>query len=137
MRRINTLAELRFEQRALRSKALNLEAEIKQDLHAIKEMFAPLKMITNGAESVLVSKDNGLLGNSAGFVADFLARNVLFKNSGLLTKLIVPYLAKNFAGTVVDNNKSAIVGWVGGLISKFGKNRKDKKEEEEEQEKLD
>ena len=129
MRRINTLAELRFEQRALRSKAADLEIEIRNDIQEIKAMFRPLQLVTTGAENVLTSHNNGILGNSAGLVADFLAKNVLFKNSGFLTRLIVPFLVKNVTSNVVDHNKETIVDWVGGLISRF---RHRKKEQEEE-----
>ncbi|MCW3086191.1 MAG: hypothetical protein JWP12_3557 [Bacteroidetes bacterium] len=129
MRRINTLAELRFEQRALRSKAADLEIVIQNDLQEIKAMFRPLQLVTSGAEKVLTSHNNGILGNSAGLIADFLTRKVLLKNSGFLTKLIVPLLVKNVTSNVVDNNKETIVDWVGGLISRF-KDRKKEREEE-------
>ncbi len=129
MRRINTLAELRFEQRALRSKAADLEIEIQNDIQEIKAMFRPLQLVTTGAEKVLTSHNNGILGNSMGLVAGFLARNVLFKNSGFITKLIAPLLVKNATSNVVDYNKETIVDWVGGLISRF-RNRKNEIEEE-------
>jgi len=121
MRKINTLTELKAEQKRLRLKEQVLQQEIKTEFAALKESFAPLKMLTQGVGNTLSSKDNGIMGTSLGAVAEFLTRNVLLRNSGFLTRLIVPYLAKNTASNAAENNKSEIVDWVSGLISKFTK----------------
>ena len=128
MRKINTIEELRFERRALQAKAHDLELVIRQDIEDIKQMFAPVQMLTTGAEKVLVSLNNGLLGNTAGAVADFLTRNVLMRNAGFISRLIVPYLVKNVTSNVVDKNKTDIVSWIGTMISRFRDSRKKDKE---------
>lgn len=111
MKRINTLAELKAEQKVLRLRKTYLEAEMKKDFEGIKEDLAPLKLLT--------SNNNSLLGTSAGMAADFITSNTLVKNSGMLMKLIVPFLVKNATSNIVENNKSKVVGWVEGIISKF------------------
>ena len=123
MRKINTITELKAEQKRLRLKQLVLESEIKTEFAALKESFAPLKMLTKGVGNTLSSKDNGIIGNSFGGIAEFLVRNVVLRNSGFLTRLIVPYLAKNTASNIAENNKGEIVDWVTGLISKFSKRK--------------
>jgi len=124
--KINTLAELKTEQEKLRSRKVILESEIKNNFEEIKAELAPLKLLTKNAGKILVSKDNGILGNSLGYIADFLTRNVLLKNSGFITRLVVPYLVKNSTSNLVENNKSRIVGWVVSAISKLGKKKLDK-----------
>lgn len=119
MRRINTLAELKAEQKVLRLRRTYLEAEIKKDFQGIKEDLEPLRLLTKGAKSVLVSKNNSILGTSAGLAADFITKNTLLRNSGFLTKLIVPFLIKNATSNIVEENKSKVADWVEGLISKF------------------
>lgn len=131
MRRINSIEELRYEQRALRAKARDLEIVIRQDIEDIKHMFAPVHMLAGGAEKMLTSRNNGILGNTAGAVADFVTRNVLMRNAGFLSRLIVPYLVKNVTSNAVDKNKTDIVGWIGSMVSKFASRKKHKDEDNE------
>lgn len=119
MTKISTLAELKAEQNRLRFQKLFLETEIKKEFDELKSELAPLKLITKSAGKILLSKDNGILGNSLGYIADFVTKNVFLKNSGFLTRLIVPYLIKNSTGKLVEQNKSKIVDWVSRLVSKL------------------
>jgi hypothetical protein len=121
MRTINTLEELKEERRRLNMRKDLLETEIKNDFAGIKEDLKPLQLLTKGAGAMLSSKDNGIAGSSAGFLTGFLVKKLILKNSGFLTKLIVPYLAKNVASNVVEENKPKIADWISALISKFAK----------------
>jgi hypothetical protein len=111
MRTINSLAELRQERQRLYMHKAFLETEIKNDFREIKEKFKPL--------NIIASKDNSILGSSAGIIADLLLKNVVLKNSGFLSRLIVPYIAKNFTSNVVEENKPKIAHWIETLITKF------------------
>lgn len=124
MTKINTLAELKAEQNKLRFQKLFLETEIKKDFEELKAELAPLKLITKSAGKILISKDNGILGNSFGNIADFITKNVLLKNSGFFARLIVPYLVNNSTGTIVEKNKSKIINWVSRQVSKFAIKKK-------------
>jgi hypothetical protein len=119
MRRINTLAELKDERKRLMLKRLNLEAEIKQDMAGIRADLEPVLAFAKGAKNMLASHDNGILGNSAGKAANFIAKNTIFRNSGFITRLIMPFLVKNVTSNIVENNKSKIVDWVDDLLSKI------------------
>lgn len=123
MRKVNTITELRAEQKRLQLKRLVLESEIKNGFVELKQSFGPLKMLTHGVGSTLSSKDNGIIGTSVGSIAEFITRNIVLRNSGFLTRLIVPFLAKNTASNIAENNKSEIVDWVSNLISKFSKKK--------------
>lgn len=118
MKTINTLAELRQERQRLNMHKAFLETEIKRDFNDLKEKFKPLNIMSN--------KDNNLLGNSVGALADVLIKNVFLSNSGFVTRLVVPFLAKKFTSNVVEENKSKITDWIGDLFSKFV-NRKTEK----------
>ncbi|MGZ3883063.1 MAG: hypothetical protein ACXVP0_05550 [Bacteroidia bacterium] len=119
MRKIDTIADLRAEKKRLQFHRLFLEAELKKDVAGLKESLAPLAMVTSGAKQMLSSKDNSLVSTSVGSLVNFLTRHVLLRNSGLITRLLVPYIAKNATSNLVENNKSKIVDWVGSLISKL------------------
>lgn len=123
MTKINSLADLKIEQKRLHLRRLVLETEIINDLEKLKEELEPLKSFTKSAGNVLLSKNNGILGNSLGSIANFITKNVLLKNSGFITRLIVPYLVKNSTSNLVENNKSKITDWVDILISKFAKKK--------------
>ena len=121
MQKINTLAELKAAKMNLEVRKTYLEAEIKKDFEDLKAELAPLKSVTKTAETVLVSKNNGILGSSLGQIANFVTKNVLLKNSGFLTRLIVPYIIKKTTSNIVENNKTSLVGWISSLASKLTK----------------
>jgi hypothetical protein len=120
MRKIDTLADLKAEKKRLKFRKLVLEAELKQDLAGFKETLAPLAIVTRGAKTLLSSKDNSIVGSSFGNVANFLAKNILLRNSGLITRLLVPYIIKNATSNFAENNKSKILGWLEQFISRLG-----------------
>lgn len=117
--KINSHADLKIEQKRLRLQRVVLETKLISDLAKLKEELEPLRSFTKSAGNILVSKNNGILGNSLGSIANFITKNILLKNSGFITRLIVPYLVKNSTSSLVENNKLKIVDWVGNVISKF------------------
>lgn len=123
MRTINNLAELKQERQRLNLHKAFLESEIKNNFNEIKEQLKPLQLLTKGASKMLSSKDNSIVGNSVGYLTDLIVKNVFMKKSGFLARLIVPFLAKNVAGNLVEENKPQIAHWIQELISKF-RNRK-------------
>ncbi|MES2140597.1 MAG: hypothetical protein V4511_12895 [Bacteroidota bacterium] len=121
--KINSHADLKIEQKRLRLQRVVLETKLISDLAKLKEELEPLRSFTKGAGNILVSKNNGVLGNLLGSIANFITKNILLKNSSFITRLIVPYLVKNSTSSLVENNKSQIVDWVGGMLSKFTKKK--------------
>ena len=119
MATIRTLAELRAEQQILQARKIYLEAEIKRDFEDIKEELEPLRILTKGAKKMLSSPDNTILGKSMGYVTDFIARNLVFRNAGLVTKLVLPFILKNTAANLVEDNKSKIVNGLANFVAKF------------------
>ena len=111
MRTINTLAEVREERQRLYMRNVFLETEIKKDFSEIKESLKPM--------NILASHDNSIVGSSAGFLAEKLIKNVVLRNSGFITRLIVPFLAKNVASNLAEDNKPKITHWITDLIEKF------------------
>jgi hypothetical protein len=119
MRTINTLAELKDERQRLYMRKALLETEIKNDFNDIKEQLKPFQSLAKGAGKFLSSKDNSIVGESAGFLTSTLVKNIFLRNSGFIAKLILPYLAKNVASNVAEDNKPKIAGWISDLITKF------------------
>lgn len=119
MRTINTLAELKEERLRLQMRKVFLETEIKNNFNEIKEDLKPIHLIAKGAKKLFKGNDNTAVGDSVGYFTNNIVKNVLLKNAGFLSRLILPYLAKNVASNVVEDNKSKVADWVTGLISRF------------------
>lgn len=127
MRKINTLEDLKAEKKRLQSHRLFLEVELKKDMAELKSSLAPLGLVAGGAKKMLSSSESGIVGSTIGHAANFLTKNVLLRNSGFVTRLLVPFIVKNLASNLADDHKSQIADWVGNLISKFS-GRKSAKE---------
>lgn len=119
MRTINTIDELKQERLRLNLHKAFLETEIKNNFNEMKEQLVPLQILTNGAAKVLSSKDNSIVGNSVGYLANMVVKNVIMRKSGFIAKLIIPFIVKNVAGNIAEANKSTITHWLEGVISKF------------------
>jgi hypothetical protein len=118
MRRINSQEELKKEQMRLKSRRVFLENEIRRDFKELKEELEPVKILGKSAKKTLLGESNKGIGNAVGQLANFLARSAL-RRSGLLTRLVVPYLVKNVTGKIVEKNKTELIGWVGGLLTRL------------------
>jgi hypothetical protein len=123
MRTINTLKELREERERLYAKRAFLESEIRKGFDEIKEDLKPLQMITKGAGKALSSKDNSLFGDSIGHITNLVVKKIFLKNAGFLTRMIVPFLAKNVASNIAEENKPKVSEWISDLIAKIKSRR--------------
>lgn len=119
MKRISNLQELEAERERLMLRKIHLEGEIKNSFNKIKEDLQPLNAFRKGVSGFLSSKNNDVLSGSIGGVVEYLLRNLVFRRSGLLTRLIVPYLAKNATTNLVSQNKSAIMKTIVGVLSRL------------------
>ncbi len=119
MRKIDNQAQLKAELKRLRAKKELLEVEIENDFNEIKNDLSPLTLINKGAKKVLVSDQLGLVNTSIGGVVDFLLKKIVLRNSGLITRLVIPFLAKNLTKNYVHDNKTKILGWFGSLITRL------------------
>ncbi len=124
MLKVNTLKELREERTRLTLKKSGLETGIKSDFSELKSELFSFGSVAKGAEGLLASEKNNVLGLSMGTVADFLTEKVLLRNSGFITKLILPYIVKKTTSNLVENNKTKIVGWLSRLTDKLAGEKK-------------
>ncbi|MEO5570433.1 MAG: hypothetical protein ABIT08_17680 [Bacteroidia bacterium] len=103
-----------------------MENEIENNFTALKESFAPLQLVTDGAAKMLVNRNHGITNDAIGMISDFLLKKVLLRNSGFIIRLILPLIARNTANNLLTENKTKVLGWIGDLVLKFG-NRKNNK----------
>jgi hypothetical protein len=112
MKRISTLTELKAERKLLQLHKTFLEAEIKSDFVELKKELEPLKIVTRSAGTLLSSENNKILGHSFGSLAGVLTKNVFLRNSGFITRLIIPFFAKNATSNLVEDHKPQIAHWI-------------------------
>jgi hypothetical protein len=116
MRKINTLAELRAEHRRLSERKIWLEAEIKKDFTELRESMEPVNLIKSSAEKVMGGK-TGVLATTAASLATILMKTTM-KNSGLLSRLIIPIIVKKVTGRMVEKNKGKIMDLFSSVFMK-------------------
>ncbi len=119
MLKVNTLKELKAEQATLRIKKSSLENDIKLGFDDLKTELTSFRSISRNAEELLASKENHVLGFSLGTIAYILTEKILLKNSGLITKFILPFIVNKATNGLVENHKSKIVGWLSNLTNKL------------------
>jgi len=127
MRKVNTIEDLVSERTRLKLKQSMLENEIEGNITEIKDTLKPLNLIKNGLKNVTHTKDDSdLISNSAGSIVEMIVRNVVFRNSGLITKWLLPKLVKNVTSNAVHNNKSFLLEKLADLVLAIGKKKTDK-----------
>ncbi len=119
MKRISTLAELRIERKLLQLHVAFLELEIRKEFSELKSELSPLKIVTKNVGKLLSSPDNRLVGNSVGLLAESLVKNVFFKNSNFINRLIFSFLTKNAVSNLVEDHKLKILDWITKHIPNF------------------
>jgi hypothetical protein len=112
-------------QEKIRLKAL-LQAQkelVRQDIQEIKEELAPVKSaISMVGKFATRDNSNVLLTTAAEGVIDLVVRKLVLARAGWITKMVVPFLMKNFSSHVVNDNKDKLFS---KLFSWFGKKKGD------------
>ena len=124
MNKIDTLAQLRVERLRLKQKQANLEKEIVSSFNDIKNSFSPSNLVTNGAASMLVNKNHGVVNKLLSLTTDFILKNTILRNAGFIIRLVVPLITRNTANNLLETNKTKILGWLGEQILKMGSKKK-------------
>jgi hypothetical protein len=127
MRRIDSLQQLREEKRRLRLHAQTLEGNLKSDWSNVKESLAPANMLFKTFNNSVSGVKPNLLNETMNTGIDLILRRLILRNRGILIKLIVPYLVKNFTGNYIKTHRTDIFSWLrnkfSGLFSKNGQDK--------------
>ena len=114
---------------------------VRLDIIEIKQELVPVrKAISVVSKFATRDNRNQLLTSAADTFIDIGLRNLIFSKAGFLTKLILPFIMKNFSSHVISDNKDKIISKLSSLFGKKHENGKvpvspeDKKPLAEEQE---
>ena len=118
MNNITTYNDLLQEKQRLTLLLAERKILVKTEFEEIKLKLKPITNIIDVVEKV-TSKDtsNPLLNSAIGMGVNFLLKNVLLRNAGWVTKLVLPVLAKNYLSHEVDETKN-FFSKIGGFIKR-------------------
>jgi hypothetical protein len=118
-KRINTYKDLLDEKTRLEALLKEQKATIRQDIRNIGEEFRP---VTSAASFLgkIVTREGGnfFLNASTNKLIDIVFKKLLLARTGWITKLVVPFLMKNYSSHIISENKATI--W-SKLLSFIGK----------------
>lgn len=118
--KIKTYEDLLQEEQRLTAQLRSYKDLIKEDIAGVKAGLNPLKRGVHIARNLFTRGDNGpLLNFGLNFGLDVMLRRVLLGRAGWITKVMVPYLVKNYASHLITEDQRRAVGQtVSNFISK-------------------
>ncbi len=118
MNNITTYNDLLQEKQRLTLLLAERKILVKTEFEEIKLKLKPITNIIDVVEKV-TSKDtsNPLLNSAIGMGVNFLLKNVLLRNAGWITKLVLPVLAKNYLSHEVEETKN-VFSKIGNFVKK-------------------
>ena len=110
MSRIKTYEDLEAEKMRLISLLKNHEEAIKVDIAGVKEGLKPMgKVVT--VLNKMATRDNRVPVMNFGIemAIDLVVRRVLLARAGWFSKIIVPYLFKNYSSHILGEEKRELI----------------------------
>lgn len=116
-REIKTYDDLLQEEQRLTVQMRSYKDLIKEDIAGLKQGLNPVKRSVKMVKGLFSRGDNGpLLNFGLNFGMDVVLRRMLLGRAGWVTKVMVPYLVKNYASHLITEDQRKAVG---KTVSKF------------------
>ncbi len=118
---IKTYKDLLEEKERLQTQLAYQKTVIRNDIASLKEEFSPIRTAVGflGKFTKRDKSGNFLMNFASSRVVDLLLRKVVLARAGWLTRLAVPFLAKNFSSHLVADNKNQILGKLATWFNKM------------------
>lgn len=121
--RITTYEELLQEKARLEALLQAQKEPVRQDIEEIKLELAPVQSaISMVGKFATRDKRNLLLTTATEGIIDLVVKKLILARSGWLTKLVVPFLMKNFSSHFVADNKDKWLAQLFAWVSKRSAN---------------
>ena len=121
MNKIHTYEALLAEEASLKASLAVQKDDIGRDLAEIKEHLKPItKTIAFLSKFATRDKSNALVSTGVSIAGDIILKNVILAKSGWMTRLVVPFLMKNYGSHLLNNNS-------GNFLQRLGKKIKGSK----------
>lgn len=110
MSRIKTYEDLEAEKLRLMALLRNHEEAIKVDIAGVKEGLKPMGKVVNVLNK-MATRDNRVpvLNFGIEMAIDLLVRRVFLARAGWFSKIVVPYLFKNYSSHILGEEKRELI----------------------------
>lgn len=120
-KKIGTYEDLLQEEQRLTGQLASYKELIKDDIAGIKEGLNPIKNVAKTVRSLFTRDDNGpLLNFGMNFGLDVFLRKILLGRASWITKVVVPYVIKNYASHLItEDQRKTVAKTVSKFLSKL------------------
>lgn len=121
MSKIKTYEDLLQEEQRLLSHLKATELLIRDDIAAVKEGLKPVGKVMKTISKFTTRDRTGALANfGLDFSVDLLVRRLLLARAGWFTKIVVPYVIKNYSSHIItEQQKAKLMQKISGIFSKL------------------
>jgi len=125
---IRTYKDMLEEKKRLEELLAEQKQLVRNDIMEIKESLRPVHSALSFAGKLVTrEKGNFFLNAGANTLIDLVIKKMVLSRAGWFTKLVVPFLAKNYSSHIISEKKDALLK---KLFSWIGKRNANGKEEE-------
>jgi hypothetical protein len=118
MKKINSYDELVQRQHQVQELLGAQKELVKYDFEQLKTDLKPasvaLKFVSN---ITTLDKRNPLINEGIDKVVDLVLKKVILARSGWITKLLIPFLVKNYSSHVIGDHKDEFIDKIFSLVS--------------------
>jgi hypothetical protein len=120
-KKISTYEDLLQEEQRLTAQLSSYKELIKDDIDGIKQGLNPFKQVAKTVRSLFTRGDNGpLLNFGMNFGLDVFLKKVLLGRASWVTKVVVPYVIKNYASHLItEDQRRNVAKSVSKFLTKF------------------
>jgi hypothetical protein len=105
---IRTYEDLLLEEQRLTQVIKGHEVLLKQDLHSLKEHVRPAVKVAGFLNKMATRDHSGPLADfGLDFSIDLLVRKLILGRAGWLTKIVVPFVVKNYSSHIITEEHRA------------------------------
>jgi len=118
MSKIRSYEDLLNTELALQKSLAHQRAEIREDVSRIKEQLKPVTKVFSFVSKFVTRHhgNNALITAGIGIAGDILFKNVILKKSGWLTRLVLPFIMKNYSSHALANGNGNFLSRIGEKI---------------------
>ncbi|HEU0112962.1 MAG TPA: hypothetical protein VFQ73_18950 [Flavisolibacter sp.] len=121
MSKIKTYEDLLQEEQRLLSQLKATEVLIRDDIAGVKEGLKPIGKAMHTINKLTTRDRTGAFANfGLDFSVDLLIRRILLAKAGWFTKIVVPYVIKNYSSHVINEQQRAkLMKKISSFFAKF------------------
>lgn len=121
MKKIKTYEDLLQEEQRLLLQLKASELLIRDDIAGVKEGLKPIGRVMKTISKFTTRDKTGAFANfGLDFSVDLLVRRILLARAGWFTKIVIPYVIKNYSSHfITEQQKAKLMQKISNILSKL------------------